>query len=1509
MAPLIFELPPVGTEAGRLVEDDEEDDDHEIQQDSIEPTPSSDAPVGAHGGLIDTIEEEEMTSDLETETEGNASHKSGGAADRRVSWSAVKNKVRPRRSSSLASASASGFPTANGRGTKKRTESMASSTTSQGSSLREQIIDGLKGSDEWIVPGDEPEDVDWKYKKRVPTMVLYDEKGLRLYDRITEEAKEYYPFQAELEIFKRHGLEIAHAMGFPKRRGEEEDEQEKREKSPRAAASGANAGEEKWGDANVGRHNEGVNGEEGAVRGEGPVRPATSRSGQRAPRAWDVVELGAGSLRKTSVFLQALASTVEKSPTPKIRYHALDLSHPELKRTLAQLENANKETFEGKIDVGGLWGDYERGIDFMKHGGLDLMQEQEQEQELEVGEEAATPQPIVDMHSPILAANRSNSASPASIRATPKSGFMPPIRRASTSSLASFRLDGDSTNDEEEDTSNQLIRGVRHADLDLDAETWRTPAFKERMIEVLRAMKIPRWASPDITPANVHLLKISAACTNAVFFCSFNPSGEPTEPAMSPLLTPNVPGTDRLPSDKKPATLLVRVYGPSTGKLIERTEELRILHTLSDRYHIGPRLEGTFANGRIEQFFDSRALRADDLRQPTTSRSIAARMRELHSVDIKAVGFDEAQDLHVWKCLREWAGHAKDVVAKLKDVPELREFAAAVDFDRFEDEVEMYKQWVAEKSQVTPSRVFCHNDTQHGNILLLDRPLRPSEPEHHKLIVVDFEFAAPNPRGYDIANHFHEWQGDYLHPTHSWSMTAHKPYPTPSERENFYRGYLAVQMDSRDGRERIFDPSKIPSNQIVGLEREVRVWSPASSAFWALWGIVQANEQVEEVLQGKVAAEAGYDYMRYTLERINMFRDEAAKLGALPSLPTPPETAEQSRTASPPCEDRKAEEHPRHILFLGSSLGNFDRESAAPFLASLPLRAGTSDSLLLGLDGRPTANDEGRSKVETAYNDPQGHTRDFIMHGLDVMKTELQSVNTGKAVLSPEDFKYRSRYNVKLGRHEAYYQSLRDQVLPADEDHPQIEVAKDETLNIEWSYKYSMSESLELFDRAGLRVVTYWRDPNSEYRLFLLQRPPFHFPLRELPATESERWPTVPTRQEWQTLWAFWDSITLGMIPESLLHSKPIDLRHKCLFYLGHIPGFLDIHLTRLLGGKHTEPEHFKEIFERGIDPNVDDPTKVHNHSKVPEKDEDWPRLGEILDFRDRVRARLMRLYDDLDVGKQPFTRRVARTIVQMLEHEAMHAETLLFMLIQSPAMLPPPGFAMPNWDQLAARWDAAEEASVVLDVPASSVTLGHDDKESEDKQYMDRASWDGQQLGWDNENPACRFDVQAFRVESLPISNEQYSEYMRQNNVSALPESWTKEGDRILVKTLYGAVDMRVARQWPLKASYDEIAAYAKWRGGRLPTEAELVALWQHEQGPRPAEIGSNIGLRNWHPVPASNTRIDTCGRPLWGHNGGVWEWTSTVFEGHPGFEQADIYKDYSVDFFDGVHNVVVSH
>lgn len=46
-------------------------------------------------------------------------------------------------------------------------------------SLKDQIAAALLGSGQVTVPGDRPEDRQWAYKRSVPTVVLYDEQGLR----------------------------------------------------------------------------------------------------------------------------------------------------------------------------------------------------------------------------------------------------------------------------------------------------------------------------------------------------------------------------------------------------------------------------------------------------------------------------------------------------------------------------------------------------------------------------------------------------------------------------------------------------------------------------------------------------------------------------------------------------------------------------------------------------------------------------------------------------------------------------------------------------------------------------------------------------------------------------------------------------------------------------------------------------------------------------------------------------------------------------------------------------------------------------------------------------------------------------------------------------------------------------------------------------------------------------------------------------------------------------------
>jgi hypothetical protein len=57
---------------------------------------------------------------------------------------------------------------------------------------------------------------------------------------------------------------------------------------------------------------------------------------------------------------------------------------------------------------------------------------------------------------------------------------------------------------------------------------------------------------------------------------------------------------------------------------------------------------------------------------------------------------------------------------------------------------------------------------------------------------------------------------------------------------------------------------------------------------------------------------------------------------------------------------------------------------------------------------------------------------------------------------------------------------------------------------------------------------------------------------------------------------------------------------------------------------------------------------------------EDWPSVNEIVEYRNRVRARLVEIYESRLGNPEKTDRRLARTMAMVYEHEVMHLETLL---------------------------------------------------------------------------------------------------------------------------------------------------------------------------------------------------------------------------------------------------------
>jgi formylglycine-generating enzyme required for sulfatase activity len=547
---------------------------------------------------------------------------------------------------------------------------------------------------------------------------------------------------------------------------------------------------------------------------------------------------------------------------------------------------------------------------------------------------------------------------------------------------------------------------------------------------------------------------------------------------------------------------------------------------------------------------------------------------------------------------------------------------------------------------------------------------------------------------------------------------------------------------------------------------------------------------------------------------------------------------------------------------MGSSVGNFGRESAARFLLSLKKSMKPNDMMVVGIDNRNAPD-----MVHTAYNDPEGDSERFEMNGLKHANAIL-----GREILKDSDWQYKGLVDEEGGFHEAAFQALRDVHIADD-----LQIDKDTLIRIERSYKYSIREALDLFDRSELGVVAQWKDSRDLYSLFLLSVPPAYLPLN------TDRLEPVPSLAEWEELWKLWDTITLGMIPREMLHCKPIDLRHPCIFYLGHIPTFLDIHLARVGNGKYIN-DAYTEMFERGIDPDVDDPSQCHAHSAVPET---WPDLEEILVFRDCVRHRLRNVYD-----KEPrsFDRKVGRALFLTYEHEAMHAETLLYMLLQSPETRPPPGVA----STLTRQGTSSLQPAVWINMPASTFDVGMDDPEE---------AKTGEFYGWDNEKPRRSISHGNVALQSRPISNGEFAAFLDAHPDRSTPESWTASRQ---VRTVFGPVPLEDAASWPVAASYDELQAYAEWQGARLPSFAELRHFLDIHTGEASKEpyndvLGKRVNFSAWQPISIAQD-----GKSVQTHLG-VWEWTSSVFEATEGFVSSEVYPGYSADFFDGKHNIVL--
>src|SRR5262245_11741225 len=328
-------------------------------------------------------------------------------------------------------------------------------------------------------------------------------------------------------------------------------------------------------------------------------------------------------------------------------------------------------------------------------------------------------------------------------------------------------------------------------------------------------------------------------------------------------------------------------------------------------------------------------------------------------------------------------------------------------------------------------------------------------------------------------------------------------------------------------------------------------------------------------------------------------------------------------------------------------------------------------------------------------------------------------------------------------------------------------------------------------------------------------------------------------------------------------YAQPIALRHPIVFYEGHLPAFSFNTPVKKGLGRPSIDARLETLFARGIDPSATTAASAAEPSV-------WPARSVVQQFASDADRQVIDAlaHADIERPNHPLLNR-AEAAFSILEHEAMHQETLLYMWHRLPFVQkrPPPDYSP--------FVGADGPANELIQVEPGQATLGI---KATDLPFS-----------WDNERPAFRVQVEGFAIERHNVTNARFLEFVEAGGYSDArwwtsegwqwineegirhPLFWERHDDRWFWRGMFELVPLPLG--WPAYVSQTEACAFARWAGRRLPTEAEFQRAafgtpegverrypWGHAE-PTPAQ--GVFDFASWDPQPAGS---HPGGRSAWG-------------------------------------------
>jgi L-histidine Nalpha-methyltransferase len=153
------------------------------------------------------------------------------------------------------------------------------------------------------------------------------------------------------------------------------------------------------------------------------------------------------------------------------------------------------------------------------------------------------------------------------------------------------------------------------------------------------------------------------------------------------------------------------------------------------------------------------------------------------------------------------------------------------------------------------------------------------------------------------------------------------------------------------------------------------------------------------------------------------------------------------------------------VLFIGSTIGNFEPEEAMAFLKSVHHSLQPGDALLIGFD---LIKDAG--VLHAAYNDAQGITAAFNKNMLVRINRELGGS------FDVDSFEHIALWNRRKSRIEMHLESLYEQTVWVQDLARGFHFEKGERIHTENSYKFNTASIARLLRRSGFKLEKRWTD-------------------------------------------------------------------------------------------------------------------------------------------------------------------------------------------------------------------------------------------------------------------------------------------------------------------------------------------------------------------------------------------------------------------------------------------------